>query len=39
MKYAYLIDLLDPECYLSFNQLFEHETGKLAEDQQIVSLP
>ena len=39
MKYAYLIDLLDPECYLSVSQLFEHETGELAEDQRIISLP
>lgn len=39
MKHRYLINLLDPECYLSVSQLFNPETGDLEEDQRIISLP
>ncbi|SHI16825.1 Cupin domain-containing protein [Sporobacter termitidis DSM 10068] len=39
MKHRYLINLLDPECYLSVSQMFNPETGALEEDQRIISLP
>jgi quercetin dioxygenase-like cupin family protein len=39
MKHKYLINLLDPADYLSVSQMFNPETGKLEEDQRIISLP
>ena len=39
MKHRYLIDLLDPECYLSVSQMFNPDTGELEEDQRIISQP
>ena len=39
MKHRYLIDLTDPECYLSVSQLFNPDTGALEEDQRVISLP
>jgi quercetin dioxygenase-like cupin family protein len=39
MKHRYLINLLDPECYLGVSQMFNPETGALEEDQRYISLP
>jgi len=39
MKHKYLINLLNPEDYLSVSQMFNPETGVLEEDQRIINLP